>query len=68
VLDIAAEEVSKAYGKVVGNYKKHAKIPGFRAGKVPDSVVKRRYAGEIRKDVIEACCRSGSTRRCWSWA
>jgi len=35
VLDIAAEEVSKAYGKVVGNYKKHAKIPGFRAGKVP---------------------------------
>ena len=47
VLDIAAEEVSKAYGKVVGNYKKHAKIPGFRAGKVPDSVVKRRYAGEI---------------------
>ena len=53
VLDIAAEEVSKAYGKVVGNYKKHAKIPGFRAGKVPDSVVKRRYAGEIRKDVIE---------------
>jgi len=54
VLDIPAEEVSKAYGKVVGNYRKHAKIPGFRAGKVPESVIKRRYSTEIRKDVIDS--------------
>jgi trigger factor len=38
---------------VTGNYRKYAKIPGFRAGKVPESVVKRRYATEIRKDVID---------------
>src|ERR1039458_1802768 len=43
VLDIPADEVSKAYQTVTGNYKKHAKIPGFRAGKVPESVVRRRY-------------------------
>ena len=54
VLDIPAGEVSKAYGKVVGNYRKHAKIPGFRAGKVPETVIKRRFATEIRKDVIDA--------------
>ena len=53
VLDIPADEVSKAYKKVSGNYRKYAKIPGFRAGKVPESVVKRRYATEIRKDVID---------------
>lgn len=53
VLDIGAEEVTKAYGEVVRNYKRYAKIPGFRAGKVPDTVVKRRYAAEIRKDVID---------------
>ena len=53
VLDIPAEEVTKAYRSVVGNYRKHARIPGFRAGKVPDSVVKRRYTNEIRKDVID---------------
>src|SRR5208282_4302335 len=41
------------YGNVVRNYRKYAKIPGFRAGKVPESVVKRRYATEIRKDVID---------------
>jgi trigger factor len=53
VLDIPAEEVAKAYSHVVRNYKKYAKIPGFRAGKVPETVVKRRYATEIRKDVID---------------
>jgi len=53
VLDIPAEEVSKAYSKIAANYKKYAKIPGFRAGKVPESVVRRRFATEIRKDVID---------------
>jgi trigger factor len=53
ILDVPAEEVSKAYRIVAANYKKHAKIPGFRAGKVPDSVVKRRFFNEIRKDVID---------------
>ena len=53
VLDISAEEVSKAYGNVVRNYRKYAKIPGFRAGKVPETVIKRRFATEIRKDVID---------------
>jgi trigger factor len=53
VLDIPAEEVSKAYRTVIGNYKKYAKIPGFRAGRVPETVVRRRYADGIRKDVID---------------
>ncbi len=53
VLDVPGEEVSKAYRTVVGNYRKYAKFPGFRAGKVPESVVKRRFATEIRKDVID---------------
>ena len=36
------------------NYRKYAKIPGFRPGKVPESVIRRRYATEIRKDVIDS--------------
>ncbi len=54
VLDIPAEEVSKAYRTVTGNYRKYAKIPGFRAGKVPDSVIRRRYADGIRKEVVDS--------------
>ena len=53
VLDIPAEEVSKAYATVVKNYRKYAKIPGFRAGKVPETVINRRFANEIKKDVID---------------
>jgi len=54
VLDIPAEEVTKAYSGVSGQYRKYAKIPGFRAGKVPESVIRRRFAGEIRKEVIDS--------------
>ena len=53
MLDIPAEEVSKAYATVVKNYRKYAKIPGFRAGKVPETVINRRFANEIKKDVID---------------
>jgi trigger factor len=53
VLDIAAEEVAKAYASVVRDYRKYSKIPGFRAGKVPETVIKRRYAAEIRQRVID---------------
>jgi len=53
VLDISAEEVTKAYRTVTGNYQRYANIPGFRAGKVPETVVRRRFAEGIRKDVID---------------
>ena len=53
VLDIPAEEVSKSFRSVVRNYQKYAKLPGFRPGKVPESVVRHRFASEIRKDVID---------------
>ncbi|MFZ0746265.1 MAG: trigger factor [Terracidiphilus sp.] len=54
VLDVPAEDVSKAFHTVVRNYQKYAKIPGFRPGKVPESVIRRRYATEIRKEVIDS--------------
>ncbi|MGA8672532.1 MAG: trigger factor, partial [Terracidiphilus sp.] len=53
VLDIPAEDVSKSFRSVTRNYQKYAKIPGFRPGKVPESVVRRRFATEIRKEVID---------------
>ncbi len=52
-LDIPAEEVSKEYRAVTGKYQKFAKIPGFRAGKVPETVVRRHFAEDIRKEVID---------------
>lgn len=53
MLDVPADEVSKAFRAVTRNFQKHTRIPGFRPGKVPESVVKRRFASEIRKEVID---------------
>ena len=53
VIDVPAEEVSRTWAKVAAGYRKYAKIPGFRAGKVPESVVRKRFGAEIRKEVID---------------
>jgi trigger factor len=53
VLDVPEEDVSKTFRSVVRNYQKYAKIPGFRPGKVPESVIRRKFATEIRKEVID---------------
>jgi len=54
ILDIPAGDVSKAFSRVVGVYKNRARIPGFRPGKVPETVIRRRFATEIRKEVIDS--------------
>jgi trigger factor len=54
VIDVPADEVASAFRKVAANYRKYAKIPGFRAGKVPESIIRRRFATEIRKEVIDS--------------
>ena len=54
VIDVPADEVAAAFRKVAANYRKYAKIPGFRAGKVPESIIRRRFASEIRKEVIDS--------------
>jgi trigger factor len=54
VVDVPADEVTKAYRAVAANYRKYAKIPGFRPGKVPENVVRRKFAAEIRKEVIDS--------------
>jgi trigger factor len=53
VLEIPAEEVTKAFRTVTRNYQRYARIPGFRPGKAPESVIRRKYATEIRKDVVD---------------
>jgi trigger factor len=53
IIDVPAEEVAKTWKTVANNYRKYAKIPGFRPGKVPENIVRRRFATDIRKEVID---------------
>ncbi len=52
-VEVPAEEVSRVYARVVKQYRRQAHIPGFRAGKVPESVIRRKFADAIRQDVLE---------------
>ncbi len=52
-IDVPAEEVAKHFRKVAKRYQKMARIPGFRAGKVPDTLIRTRFAEQIRQDVVE---------------
>jgi trigger factor len=54
VIDVPADEVAKTWSRVASAYRKYAKIPGFRPGKVPENVIRRRFATEIRKEVIDS--------------
>jgi trigger factor len=51
---IPADEVSRAMRSTVKRYQKQARIPGFRAGKVPESLIRARFAEGIRQEVLEA--------------
>jgi trigger factor len=53
-IEISAEEVSRNFQAVTKRYKKMARIPGFRSGKVPESLIRGRFAEQIRQDVMEA--------------
>ena len=40
--------------RVMKRYQKLARIPGFRAGKVPESLVRSKFAKEVRQEVLES--------------
>ena len=53
-IEVPADEVARNFRSVVKRYQKQARIPGFRAGKVPESLIRSRFADGIRQDVVEA--------------
>jgi trigger factor len=53
-VEAPAADVDKAFRSVTRRYAKVARIPGFRAGKVPESLIKSRFAKEVRQEVLES--------------
>ena len=48
------EEVEAETGRAVTKVQQRAKLPGFRPGKAPVSIIRQQFAGEIRKQVLES--------------
>ncbi len=53
-VEIPAEEVGRQTESQIQKYQKVARIPGFRQGHVPASVIRQRFSEEIKTDVVEA--------------
>jgi trigger factor len=53
-VEIPAQEVTRQTEVLIQKYQKVARLPGFRAGHVPPSIIKQRFAEEIKTDVVEA--------------
>lgn len=50
---IPAEEVESETSRVTADVQKRAKLPGFRPGKAPATLIRKQFAGDIRQQVLE---------------
>ncbi|MFZ0817294.1 MAG: trigger factor [Candidatus Sulfotelmatobacter sp.] len=53
-VEIPAAEVARETDLQIQRYQKSARLPGFRAGHVPASIIKQRFGDGLKNDVIEA--------------
>jgi len=53
-VEIPAAEVTRETELQIQRYQKSARLPGFRAGHVPASIIKQRFGDGLKNDVIEA--------------
>jgi len=54
LIEIPVEVVRREADSVTAQYARKARVPGFRPGRAPASVVRGRFRDEIRSDVVQA--------------
>ncbi len=60
-VEVEPERVSETWDAVANDFGKFAKIPGYRAGKVPRGIIEKKFKKEIR-DEVEKKLLNDSTR------
>ena len=53
-LEIPAEDVQKAVDRVARDFARVARVPGFRPGKAPLPLIRRRFADGIKDEVLQS--------------
>jgi len=56
-VEISAQDLLPLEQKILRNYQKRSEIPGFRPGKAPLNIVKKRHHDLIQQDLIEEALR-----------
>jgi len=52
-LTVPADEVGKETDRIIAGLQQRLKLPGFRQGKAPASLIRGKFKQEIRQDVLE---------------
>ncbi len=53
-VEVPAAEVTRETEALIQKYQKLARLPGFRKGHVPASIIRQRFAEDIKTDVVES--------------
>ena len=53
-VEIPVEAVNRETASLIQKYQKLARIPGFRRGHVPASIIRQRFSEDLKSDVVEA--------------
>jgi trigger factor len=53
-IEVPAEDLKSDYDAVCARYQRQARVPGFRKGKPPLTIILQRFRNEIREDFMEA--------------
>jgi len=53
-VEIPVEDVNRQTDSLIQKYQKVARIPGFRRGHVPASIIRQRFSEAIKTDMVEA--------------
>jgi len=53
-ITVPVEEVEAETGRAITKVQQRAKLPGFRPGKAPPSIIRQHFAGDIRKQVLDS--------------
>jgi trigger factor len=53
-ISVPVDEVESETSRAAMDVQKRARLPGFRPGKAPQSLIRKQFAGDIRKKVLES--------------
>src|ERR1700682_6291155 len=53
-IELPPEDVRKEWDAIASNYSRHARIPGYRAGKAPRQVIEKKFRKEIQDELTKA--------------
>lgn len=53
-IEVEPEHLKEDYTEICSRYQRQARVPGFRKGKTPLSIILQRFKNEIREDLIES--------------